>query len=91
MLNNLENYCIEHSQQESDLQKAIREYTYKNERYPQMISGILVGNFLHSLIIFSALCKLPSQFEPISATRKIFILRFKIEHIKIKIDLKKLS
>ena len=50
MLNNLENYCIEHSQQESDLQKGIREYTYKNERYPQMISGILVGNFLHSLI-----------------------------------------
>jgi len=47
--------------------------------------------FLHSLIIFSALGKLPSQFEPISATRKIFILRFKIEHIKIKIDLKKLS
>ena len=50
MLNNLENYCIEHSQQESDFQKEIREYTYKNERYPQMISGILVGNFLHSLI-----------------------------------------
>ena len=50
MLNNLENYCIEHSQQESDLQKEIREHTYKNERYPQMISGVLVGNFLHSLI-----------------------------------------
>ena len=50
MLNNLEDYCIEHSQQESDLQREIREYTYKNEPYPQMISGILVGNFLHSLI-----------------------------------------
>ena len=49
-MNNLEQYCIDHSSKESDLQKEIREYTYKNERYPQMISGILVGNFLFSLI-----------------------------------------
>jgi len=50
MINNLEKYCIEHSQEESTLQKNIREYTFKNEKYPQMISGILVGNFLFSLI-----------------------------------------
>ena len=50
MKNNLEEYCIKHSQEESDLQHNIREYTYNNERYPQMISGILVGNFLFSLI-----------------------------------------
>tara|TARA_B110000438_G_C15669788_1_gene587664 strand:+ start:196 stop:825 length:630 start_codon:yes stop_codon:yes gene_type:complete len=46
----VENYCNSHSQAESTLQKKIREYTYKNEKYPQMISGILVGNFLYSLI-----------------------------------------
>ena len=50
MENNLEEYCINHSQEESNLQQNIREYTYNNERYPQMISGILVGNFLFSLI-----------------------------------------
>ena len=50
MINNLEKYCIDHSQEESTLQKNIREYTFKNEKYPQMISGILVGNFLFSLI-----------------------------------------
>jgi len=50
MENNLEEYCINHSQEESNLQQNIREYTYNNERYPQMISGILVGNFLSSLI-----------------------------------------
>ena len=48
--NDIEQYCTTHSEIESTLQKEIREYTYKNERYPQMISGILVGNFLSSLI-----------------------------------------
>ena len=48
--NVIENYCNSHSQAESTLQKEIREYTYQNEKYPQMISGILVGNFLYSLI-----------------------------------------
>ena len=46
----VEKYCIDHSEEETSLQKEIREYTYKNERYPQMISGIMVGNFLCSLI-----------------------------------------
>tara|TARA_B110000014_G_scaffold216786_1_gene171037 strand:- start:18 stop:647 length:630 start_codon:yes stop_codon:yes gene_type:complete len=51
MQNNIiENYCNSHSQDESILQKEIRKYTYKHEKYPQMISGILVGNFLYSLI-----------------------------------------
>jgi len=48
--NNIEEYCINHSERETYLQKNIREYTYKNERYPQMLSGIMVGNFLSSLI-----------------------------------------
>ena len=48
--NYIEEYCINHSERETSLQKNIREYTYKNERYPQMLSGIMVGNFLSSLI-----------------------------------------
>ena len=48
--NNINHYCEKHSDKENLLQKKIREYTYKNETYPQMISGILVGNFLCHLI-----------------------------------------
>ena len=50
MKNNLEEYCISHSEPESKIQVQIREYTYKNEIYPQMISGPIVTNFLSSLI-----------------------------------------
>ena len=46
----IDKYCIEHSENESTIQKKIREYTFKHEKYPQMISGIMVGNFLCSLI-----------------------------------------
>ena len=46
----IDKYCIEHSENESTLQKEIREYTFEHEKYPQMISGIIVGNFLCSLI-----------------------------------------
>jgi len=46
----IDKYCIEHSENESTLQQKIREYTFKHEKYPQMISGIMVGNFLCSLI-----------------------------------------
>ena len=46
----IDKYCIEHSENESLLQKKIREYTFEHEKYPQMISGIVVGNFLCSLI-----------------------------------------
>ena len=35
----IDKYCIEHSENESTLQKKIREYTFKHEKYPQMISG----------------------------------------------------
>ena len=48
--NNINKYCEQQSDQESRLQKKIREYTYENETYPQMISGILVGNFLYHLV-----------------------------------------
>ena len=46
----IDKYCFEHSEEESKLQKKIREWTYKNERYPQMISGAMVGNLLYLLI-----------------------------------------
>ena len=48
--NNINKYCEQQSEKESILQKKIRDYTYKNETYPQMISGILVGNFLYHLV-----------------------------------------
>ena len=48
--NNINKYCELQSENESKLQKKIREYTYKHETYPQMISGLLVGNFLYHLI-----------------------------------------
>ena len=51
MNNNLvDKYCFQHSNEESNLQIKIRNWTYKNERYPQMISGSMVGNFLGFLI-----------------------------------------
>tara|TARA_Y100001970_G_scaffold293894_1_gene444364 strand:+ start:5802 stop:6428 length:627 start_codon:yes stop_codon:yes gene_type:complete len=50
MDNKLEKYCIEHSDKESELQKKIRKYTFDNERYPQMMSGSIVGNILFTLI-----------------------------------------
>ena len=46
----IDKYCIEHSENENTIQKKIREYTFEHEKYPQMISGIMVGNFLCSLI-----------------------------------------
>ena len=48
--NSIDEYCIKHSENEITLQKEIREYTFEHEKYPQMISGIMVGNFLCSLI-----------------------------------------
>ena len=50
MDNKLEKYCIEHSDKENELQKKIRKYTFDNERYPQMMSGAIVGNILFTLI-----------------------------------------
>ena len=51
MKNNLiDEYCINHSEEESELQQKIREWTFENATCPQMISGIMVGNFLCALI-----------------------------------------
>ena len=49
-MKHLEDYCIEHSIQESQLLKEIQDYTKKNEEVPQMISGPIVGNILGMLI-----------------------------------------
>ena len=49
-MNNLEQYCIEHSHEESKLLKELKKHTYAHEKAPQMISGILVGNILSLLI-----------------------------------------
>ena len=49
-MNNIEEYCINHSNQESSILKDLKQYTYANEKAPQMISGEIVGNFLALLI-----------------------------------------
>ena len=49
MGNDVEKYCIDHSNLETELQIKIKEYTFKNEKYPQMISGPIVTNFLSAL------------------------------------------
>ena len=49
-MNNLEQYCIEHSHEESKILKELKKHTYAHEKAPQMISGILVGNILSLLI-----------------------------------------
>ena len=46
----IDQYCVTHSDTESDLLKEIREYTQKNEQAPAMISGPLVVNTLKSII-----------------------------------------
>ena len=50
-MNNIEDYCIEYSKKESHIVSKIKEFTYKNEEAPQMISGEIVGNFLKMLIL----------------------------------------
>ena len=49
-MNNIENYCINHSIKESQLLEDIKKFTYENEEAPQMISGPIVGNILGVLI-----------------------------------------
>ena len=51
--NSIDQYCIGHSEKESDLLKEIREYTQKHEQAPAMISGPLVVNTLKSIIKLS--------------------------------------
>ena len=43
-------YCEENSQGDSDLLQELTEYTYKTEDLPQMISGMQVGNVLQGFI-----------------------------------------
>ena len=46
----INNYCFEHSEKENYLQKKIRKHTFEYEKFPQMLSGLMVGNILFSLI-----------------------------------------
>ncbi|MBI64697.1 MAG: methyltransferase [Candidatus Marinimicrobia bacterium] len=51
MDNNIINqYCVEHSLKESSILKEIREFTFNNEKIPNMISGPLVVNLLKYFI-----------------------------------------
>ena len=43
-------YCEENSQGDSDLLKELTAYTYKTEDIPQMVSGMQVGNVLQGFI-----------------------------------------
>ena len=47
----IQNYCKEHSNQDSLLLTELEKYTWNNEDIPQMISGQLVGKLLQSIII----------------------------------------
>ena len=49
-MNNLEQYCIEHSVKETEILKKIKDFTFENEAAPQMISESMVGNILSLLI-----------------------------------------
>lgn len=49
-MNNIEQYCINHSNEETQLLKEIKQFTYNNESAPQMISDSLVCNTLLSII-----------------------------------------
>ena len=46
-------YCENVSDSDSDLLVELREYTFANEDVPQMISGSQVGNILKALIQIS--------------------------------------
>ena len=52
-MNSIEDYCLEYSSKESKLLLEIKDYTFKNEEAPQMISGPLVGNLINMLITVS--------------------------------------
>ena len=49
-MDNINQYCIQHSEKETDILKKIKDYTFQNEKAPQMISGEIVGNVLALLI-----------------------------------------
>ena len=52
-MNNIEDYCLKYSTKESNLLLDLKEYTFKKEKAPQMISGPMVGSLLNMLIKIS--------------------------------------
>ena len=52
-MKNIEDYCLKYSSKESNLLLDLKEYTFKKEKAPQMISGPLVGSLLNMLIKIS--------------------------------------
>ena len=50
MINELEKYCIAHSNPETELLAELKSFTYNNEPAPQMISDSIVCNTLGSII-----------------------------------------
>jgi len=58
MINELEKYCIMHSNPETELLKELKSFTYNNEPAPQMISDSIVCNALVSIIKMINACKI---------------------------------
>ena len=50
ILKDINAYCVNHSNKESQHLKGIREYTLENEEMSAMISGPIVANFLQNVI-----------------------------------------
>lgn len=48
--NDIIEYCEKHSNKNSQSVSEIEQYTWDNEKIPQMLSGQIVGNFLQSII-----------------------------------------
>ncbi|MAV64956.1 MAG: methyltransferase [Candidatus Marinimicrobia bacterium] len=46
----IEEYCTKHSNQESKILNEIYQYTFNNEKIPQMISGSIVSNFIQLIL-----------------------------------------
>ena len=49
----IEEYCLSHSINDSELLKDLTEFTWQNEEIPQMLCGTLVGGLLEMLIKIS--------------------------------------
>jgi len=58
MINELEKYCINHSNPETALLEELKSFTYNNEPAPQMISDSIVCNTLVSIIKMINACKI---------------------------------
>ena len=58
MINELEKYCINHSNPETELLAELKSFTYNNEPAPQMISDSIVCNTLVSIIKMINACKI---------------------------------